>query len=102
MQTIERLARSTAAEIDHIVHSLRDQFASTERISDHVEPPPGLAALLSLLAQHEAAGMPVALETRGAARALNPGVDQAAYRILQEALTNSARHGDGAASMSLS
>ena len=33
----------------------------------------------------------------GEPRALRPGVDRGAYRILQEALTNSARHGRGAA-----
>ena len=30
-----------------------------------------------------------------------PAVDQAAYRILQEALTNAARHGDGSASVDI-
>lgn len=32
---------------------------------------------------------------RGTRRPLSPGLDQAAYRILQEALTNAARHGEG-------
>ncbi len=46
-----------------------------------------------MLAQHAAAGLEVALDTVGSARPLGGGPDQAAFRILQEALTNAARHG---------
>jgi signal transduction histidine kinase len=37
----------------------------------------------------------------GERRPLPPGVDRGAYRILQEALTNAARHGDGSAQVEL-
>jgi signal transduction histidine kinase len=43
------------------------------------------------------AGLAVEVNVEGAHRALPPAVDQAAYRILQESLTNAARHGDGVA-----
>ncbi|WP_339379981.1 sensor histidine kinase, partial [Nocardia lijiangensis] len=48
---------------------------------------------LSALAEPaEAAGVRVAFETRGTARALAPTVEMVAYRIVQEALTNVAKH----------
>jgi signal transduction histidine kinase len=56
----------------------------------------GLGQLKSLVARAESAGLPVTVSVTGAERALPPGVDQAAYRIVQEALTNVGRHADGA------
>jgi signal transduction histidine kinase len=41
------------------------------------------------------------LDTAGAPQALGAAADQAAYRILQEALTNAARHGAGSARIEL-
>jgi signal transduction histidine kinase len=52
----------------------------------------GLARLEDLLAENRSAGLPVELEIVGARRDLPPSVDQAAYRIVQEALTNTRRH----------
>jgi signal transduction histidine kinase len=44
----------------------------------------------------------VTVSIRGDRRPLPHGIDQGAYRILQEALTNAARHGDGSAEVELS
>ena len=52
----------------------------------------GLAQLDSLVARARAAGLPVTVTVTGAQRPLPPEVDQAAYRIVQEALTNVSRH----------
>jgi signal transduction histidine kinase len=52
----------------------------------------GLGQLDSLLARAEGAGLPVTLTVTGAQRPLPAEVDQAAYRIVQEALTNVSRH----------
>lgn len=52
----------------------------------------GLAHLDSLVSRAQAAGQPVIVTVTGAARPLPPDVDQAAYRIVQEALTNVSRH----------
>jgi signal transduction histidine kinase len=88
LETIEAIARDTAAEIDQIVGVLRDPTAAGRT-------PHGLASLDSLVSQHAAGGLDVTLATTGRPRPLTPMVDQAAYRILQEALTNASRHGDG-------
>jgi signal transduction histidine kinase len=52
----------------------------------------GLGHLDSLAARARAAGLPVTVNVTGAKRSLPPEVDQAAYRIVQEALTNVSRH----------
>jgi signal transduction histidine kinase len=52
----------------------------------------GLCQLDGLVARHQAAGLPVTVTVSGARRPLPPDVDQAAYRIVQEALTNVTRH----------
>jgi signal transduction histidine kinase len=52
----------------------------------------GLSQLDSLVARARAADLPVTLTVTGAKRPLPPEVDQAAYRIVQEALTNASRH----------
>jgi signal transduction histidine kinase len=56
----------------------------------------GLCQLDSLVARARAAGLPVTVTVTGAERALPPDVDRAAYRIVQEALTNVSRHADPA------
>jgi signal transduction histidine kinase len=89
LETVEEVARETIDEIDRLVGALREDGSAA------VEPPPGLAALDGLVERHRAAGLDVSVETRGSHRSLARGADQAAYRILQEALTNAARHGNG-------
>lgn len=97
LEAIEGLARRTAAEIDQIVGALRDRGSS----DGAVDAPPGLASLETLLAPHVAAGLDVTLASEGEPRQLETAVDQAAYRILQEAIANAARHGSGAARVEL-
>ncbi len=100
LSTIEDVARQTINEIDDLVRRLRDgQPASGAGAS--VEPPAGLAAVSTLQALHRAAGFSVEVHTSGAVTPLPPSVDQAAYRILQEALTNAARYGTGAADVEI-
>jgi signal transduction histidine kinase len=96
LETIEEVARDTLAEIDLLVRALREEGAS-----NGVEPPAGLAALDTLLARSRAAGLEPSVAVEGERRALAPAVDQAAYRILREALTNAARHGTGTTSVTL-
>ena len=91
-ETIEEVARETVSEIEQMVRVLRED-------SDGVEPPAGIAALQGLVERHRAAGLYVEATVRGDVRALPPAVDRAAYRIVQEALTNAARHGAGSADL---
>jgi signal transduction histidine kinase len=97
LATIEDVARETIGEIDQLVRGLREDGAGAP-----VEPPSGLAALGTLVGRHRAAGIDVSVDVSGAARPLARGLDQAAYRILQESLTNAARHGGGDARVEIS
>jgi signal transduction histidine kinase len=92
LETIEEVARETAGEIDQLVGVLREGPATGE-----VEPPPGVAAVEELVARHRDSGLDVSLTFDGEPRPLPQNVDRGAYRILQEALTNAARHGAGQA-----
>jgi signal transduction histidine kinase len=93
LTTIETVARETLGEIDALVRALRED-------QDAVEPP-GLAALDTLVKRHRDAGLKVDVLVDGGRRPLGPAVDQAAYRILQESLTNALRHGHGDAKVAL-
>ncbi|MBS2963162.1 hypothetical protein KGA66_08905 [Actinocrinis puniceicyclus] len=59
-------------------------------------PQPDLEQLETLVARVRATGVPVTLAFTGAPRALPPGVGLAAYRVVQEALTNTVKHAAGA------
>jgi signal transduction histidine kinase len=96
LETIEEVARDTLGEIDQLIRVLREDGSGPE-----VEPPPGLAALETLAARYRASGLEVTVRIDGSRRSLAPGVDQAAYRILQEALTNAVRHGSGSADVEI-
>lgn len=58
-------------------------------------PQPGLDRLCSLVDRISFAGLPVEVRISGEPRPLPQGIDVTAYRIIQEALTNALRHGDG-------
>jgi signal transduction histidine kinase len=88
LETIEEVARDTIGEIDRLVHALREN-------EEPPRAPLGLDAVDELAERHRSSGLPVHVEIGGRPRRLPGGVDAAAYRIVQEALLNAARHGDG-------
>jgi signal transduction histidine kinase len=97
LAAIEESARATAGEIDQIVRSLRE----VSETGVPPEAPVGLAALDMLVDRYADAGLAVTVVRGGPQRPLLPVADQAAYRILQEALTNAVRHGRGTATVRL-
>jgi signal transduction histidine kinase len=95
LSTIEDVARETIGEIDLLVRGLREDDGAEEGPS--VDPPMGLAALDTLAERYRAGGLAIEVHVEDQRRPLPRGLDQAAYRIIQESLTNAARHGGGEA-----
>jgi signal transduction histidine kinase len=91
LRQIEASGRTGLAEMRRLLEVLK-----AEEDGDGRAPQPGLARLGELLDAMRASGLPVEAVVEGAPRALSPGVDLSAYRIVQEALTNSLRHAGGA------
>ncbi len=58
-----------------------------------IAPQPGLETLDALVEQMNSAGLPVTVAIEGDARPLPVGIDLNAYRIVQESLTNTLKHG---------
>jgi len=76
---------------------LGDAEAAPVRLADR-HPQPGLPQLGDLVDRaREASGSAARLIVSGQVTQLDPGVELAAYRIVQEALTNTRRHAPGAA-----
>jgi signal transduction histidine kinase len=64
--------------------------------SESTEPAAGLARLEELISSFAATGLTVTCEVTGQARPLPEAVDHTAYRVIQESLTNTAKHAAGA------
>lgn len=87
LETVETTGRQALAEMRRMVGVLRQSGEAADR-----EPAPGLTELPRLVDQFRSAGLPVDVAVTGQARPLAPGLDLTAYRLVQEALTNSLRH----------
>ncbi len=64
-------------------------------------PTPNLEAITDLISSFAASGLVVEYETSGTTRPLTPSAELAAYRVVQEGLTNAHKYGDGSATVSL-
>jgi signal transduction histidine kinase len=85
---IERAGREALVEMRHLLGLLHAE----DDPADYA-PQPTLAKLDALVERARAAGLPVSLEVHGSRPELSAGLDLAAYRVLQEALTNVIKHG---------
>jgi signal transduction histidine kinase len=86
LSTIETVGRQTVDEMRRLLGILRDERELA------VSPPPSLKHLDLLVQQARGAGLDVTLTVTGDPAGLAAGVDLAAYRIVQEALTNALKH----------
>jgi signal transduction histidine kinase len=87
LTSIEAVGRDALDGLRRLLGLLRTESSESER-----SPQPRLDRLPWLLAQVRRAGLPVELTVRGQARQLPATVELNAYRIVQEALTNSLKH----------
>jgi signal transduction histidine kinase len=86
LKSIEILGREALTEMRRLLGVLWTHDEGSKA------PQPGLADLPDLIAQIERAGLPVELRISGQPRTLPAGVELSAYRIVQEALTNTLKH----------
>lgn len=91
LASVECTGRETVDEMRILLGVLRDRGAE-----EPFAPQPGLAELDALADRVGSAGLPVEVVVEGRPRPLAAGLDLAAYRIVQEALTNSLKHAGGA------
>jgi signal transduction histidine kinase len=84
---VQDTGRQTIVELRRLLGILREDGQELS-----LAPQPGLASLDLLVGEIRQAGLPVQLRIEGQPWPLQPGVDLAAYRIVQEALTNTLRH----------
>jgi signal transduction histidine kinase len=87
LETVETTGRQALAEMRRMVGVLRQSGEAADRA-----PAPGLTELPRLVEQFRSAGLPVEVAVTGPLQPLAPGLDLTAYRLVQEALTNSLRH----------
>ena len=91
LSLIEASSRQAVAELQRLLGFLRQ-----ESHVDELAPQPGLNQLDVLVKHMREAGLPVEVKIEGEPQPLPPGVDLSAYRIVQEALTNTLKHAGSA------
>jgi signal transduction histidine kinase len=95
---VEASGRTAMVELQHLlgllspIDGMQPEPGSGEAETAPLRPQPGLGRLQALVERVSAAGLPVRLAVTGPPRALPPGLDLTAYRVVQEALTNAMKH----------
>ena len=93
LAVIENTGRQVLEEMRRMVEVLQTEPEDPADAAPEHVPAPGMGDLPRLIELAAHAGVRVAVTTAGVERALPPGEDLAAYRIVQEALTNVSKHG---------
>jgi signal transduction histidine kinase len=97
LQAIRQSSKDGLRELRAILNVLRQADEG-----DPTQPAPGLGQLDALVSTACGAGLPVTLRRSGPVTDLPPAVDLAAYRIVQESLTNVIKHAGPAATATVS
>ncbi|MEU1876634.1 sensor histidine kinase [Streptosporangium sp. NPDC020072] len=87
LTTIKQASKDVLTEMRSVINVLREGAPRS--------PTAGLDRLDELTGRAEHGGLTIERQVEGRVRALPPGTDRAGYRIVQEALTNAARHAPG-------
>ena len=95
LRSIETTARTGLSEMRHLLHLVGGDDEQPRG------PQPGIGQVTDLVEGARGAGLDVAFTSTGEESPVAPGVGLAAYRIVQESLTNAAKHGGGPTSVSL-
>ncbi|WLW50317.1 sensor histidine kinase [Streptomyces sp. YU58] len=90
---IREAGRTVLDELGPLLHVLRRSGDETTDEAQPAEPVPGLSRLGGLLESLTAAGLSVRHRQSGRPRPLPTAIDLAAYRVVQEGLTNAHKHG---------
>jgi signal transduction histidine kinase len=91
LESVESSGRSALEELRRLLGLLSDQDGDAP-----LSPQPGVSEIPTLIEQVRQAGVTVELSVEGQPRVVSGGVSVAAYRIVQEALTNVLKHAAGA------
>jgi signal transduction histidine kinase len=92
LANIESTGKQAMAELRRLLGVLEASTAGSSLGSGELAPQPGLADLPLLLTSLRDGGMTVTVHVEGTPRNLDPSIDLAAYRIMQEGLTNVLKH----------
>ncbi|MGW0881047.1 sensor histidine kinase [Streptomyces sp. NPDC002671] len=106
LEAVESAGRDAMTELRHLLGLLAPSpdgddgdDGGAERYAEGdpsgLAPQPSLRQLGTLIDRIAFAGLPVEVRISGEPRPLPPGIDVTAYRIIQEALTNTLKYGDG-------
>lgn len=99
LASAQESARTVLSELQQILQLLREPV-EPDIGHGQIEPPvPGLADIDTLVGAFRSAGMPVQVTREGAESTVPTQVGLAAYRVVQEALTNANKYGDGAVTL---